>query len=298
MAKREVIARQQLIVNKLRRTPCSFKELLRYLDLESELQGYDFTISKRTFERDVNDILSLYGVEIIYDSHIRAYRVNSDIRLEANQRMLEAFDIFNALRLTDRLHHFIHFENRKSKGTEFLYDLIQAIEHKRYVKFFYHKYWDDSFSERRIAPYALKEFKNRWYLLGTEDEVSFLKSFSLDRMSQLKIMPRHIQEQNAYDISTYFRDCFGIIGPNGQKAEKVVLAFNAHQGKYIKSLPLHDSQIILEDTSDKLIVELFLVISQDFIMELLSHGDNLCVLQPIHLRNNIKSILTNALKNY
>ncbi len=67
MSKREAVARYNLIINKLRKHPASFDEILSYLEVESDIQSYNFVVSLRTFQRDLADILSIYNIEINYD---------------------------------------------------------------------------------------------------------------------------------------------------------------------------------------------------------------------------------------
>lgn len=139
MAKRDSIARYNLIINKLRKKPCTFDEITDYLALESELQDADFTISKWTFRRDVDDILSIFKIDIQFDYKAQVWKIDSDDFQEMNSRILEAFDTFNALNLTDRLSKHIHFEKRKPQGTEHLYGILHAIKNQIQIKFVYQK---------------------------------------------------------------------------------------------------------------------------------------------------------------
>lgn len=143
MSKRESIARYNLIIKKLRKRPATFAEIEEYLALESEIQSYNFNISKRTFQRDRDDIRSLYNIDILFDFSKKVYYIDFDEQPEANERILEAFDTFNALNLTDRLSKHIHFEKRKPQGTEHLYGVLHAIKNQIQIKFVYQKYWED-----------------------------------------------------------------------------------------------------------------------------------------------------------
>jgi hypothetical protein len=58
----------------------------------------------------------------------------------------------------------------------------------------------------------------------------------------------------------------------------VILSFGPFQGKYIKSLPLHNTQEIIEDTDDELRIRLTLYLTHDFLMELLAYGDTVKVI--------------------
>ena len=128
MSKRASIIRYSLIIKKLRKYPAKFEEVLDFLALESEIQAYDFNISIRTFQRDLNDIRSIYNIDVKYDKSLKVYSIGNDQQSELNGRMLEAFDTFNALSISDRLSSHIHFEKRKPQGTENLYGLLHAIK--------------------------------------------------------------------------------------------------------------------------------------------------------------------------
>jgi predicted DNA-binding transcriptional regulator YafY len=298
MSKRESIARYNLIIKKLRKHPASFAEIADYLALESELQEYNFNVSKRTFQRDLEDIRSLYNIDIQFDFSRKVYFLDFDEQSDVNERILEAFDTFNALNLSDRLSNNIHFEKRRPQGTENLYGLLHAIKNQLQIKFTYQKFWEDELTKRNVEPYALKEFRNRWYVLANDLKDNKVKSFALDRLSGLDVTKKRFQFPDDFNVNKHYKYCFGIISPNGHKPEEIELSFDPFQGKYIKTLPLHESQQILIDNEEELRIKLTLFITHDFFMELLSYGENLRVIKPESLINDLKSTFKNVLKLY
>jgi len=298
MSKRESIYRYNLIIKKLRNQPATFNEIDDYLTLESELQSYKFNVSKRTFLRDLEDIRSIYNIDIQYDFSRKVYSINKDQQLEVNERILEAFDTFNALNISDRLSDYIHFEKRRPQGTENLYGLLHAIKNKVQISFTHHNYWDDIMTTRTVEPYALKEFKNRWYVLANDLKDNHMKSFALDRITALEITSKPFKSPVIFNINEHYRYCFGIISPNEDKPNNIILSFEPHQGNYIKSLPLHETQVVLKDNDDELQIGLTLFITHDFIMELLSYGENVKVIKPASLIKKLKSAYQNALNQY
>ena len=298
MSKRESIARYNLIIKKLRKQPADFEQISTYLSLESELQEYNFNVSKRTFQRDLDDIRSLYNIDIVYDFSRRVYFIDFEEQPELNERILEAFDTFNALNITDRLSNYIHFEKRRPQGTENLYGLLHAIKKKVQIAFSYQKFWEDEMSQRTAEPYALKEFKNRWYLLADDLKDNKVKSFALDRLTELEITRKKFRLPIDFDINEHYKYCFGIISPNEHQPREVILSFDPFQGKYIKTLPLHASQVILKDNEEELLIKLTLFLTHDFLMEILSYGDNVKVIQPESLIEDLKTSYENALKLY
>ena len=298
MSKRESISRYNLIIKKLRKHPASFREISEYLAFESELQEYNFTISKRTFQRDLDDIRSLYNIDIQYDYSRKVYHIEFDQQPEINERILEAYDTFNALNITDRLSDHIHFEKRRPQGTENLYGLLHAVKNRVQIKFTYQKYWEEKLTQRIVEPYALKEFRNRWYVLARDVKDQHIKSFALDRLTNLEISKARFQFPRDFNTNEHFKYCFGIIGPNDHQPQEVILFFTPFQGKYIKSLPLHESQQILVDNEEELRIKLKLFITHDFFMELLSFGENMKVIQPESLIDDLKASLKKVLKQY
>lgn len=291
--------RWTLIIQKLKKRPSSFDEISDFLEEESEIQGYDFTVSLRTFQRDLKDIESVFGIEIKYDRSQGVYRIIEDSNSEIKERMLEAFDTFNALQISERMSDFIHFENRKSKGVENLYGFLHAIKNKLLVTFTYHKFWKEQPENRIIEPYALKEFANRWYILGYDTSRKAIRSFALDRLSELEISKQKFNPSIVFNVEEYYKNSFGIISPEkDQKPEEIIISCRPFQGKYFKALPFHHSQEIVKDDENELIIKLFLVPTYDFIQELLSKGSTIKILQPQSLIQKIKQLYQTTLNQY
>jgi predicted DNA-binding transcriptional regulator YafY len=297
MAKTDAILRLTLIVRKLKSQQSTFEEILDFLEVEGEVYGYDFSLSKRTFQRDIQDIASIFSLEIEYDFSRKVYTIAEES--PANDRLIEAFDMFSALETKERIPDIMYFEERKPLGLNHLYGLIHAIKNRKAIEFDYQKYWEGITRKRLISPHGLKEFNQRWYLVGLNHEDQKIKIFGLDRLSDLQITKFKFIETD-FNLSEYFKFCFGIIRPDGKddQPEKVVLRFNSFKGRYIKSLPLHHSQKIVKDDEKDTIVELKVYLTHDFKMEILSHGHEVKVLEPSHFAKGIEEELEQTLKQY
>jgi len=291
----EISIRQQLILNKLRKGNFTFDEILRYLELESEIQSLDLLSSKRTIQRDLKIIYSVYGVEIKYDRQLRKYRIFNDEQSIIQQRLLEAVDIYNALSLKDKISDKLIFEQRKPQGTEHLVSILNAIKNKKQIKFDYIKYWESHVEQRIIEPRDLKEYKQRWYAIGIDVEKSAPRIFGLDRIKNLEITTTNFKFKNI-DVEAMFKNSFGIISPNNDKPINIELTFTSFQAKYIKSLPLHHSQKNIKEDKDNVVFSLFLVPTFDFKMELTSYGSSLLNIRPASLKNEIITEFKNTLK--
>ena len=305
MSKRGYISRYLLILKKLKARPYStYEELQTYIENQFDfLQMQDDTLnvgfSKRTLQRDIKEIRNVFGIDIEYSKSNKGYYINQSETENMNfQRMIEAFDMFNSLNLAQDLTTFIHLEKRRPQGTENLYGLLHAIKNKLKVKFTYQKFWEEELSQRLVEPYALKEFKNRWYILAKDSKDNNIKSFALDRLTNLEITTQHYQYPDNYSIEQSYRYCFGIISPNGSDPQDIILSFDPFQGKYIKTLPLHETQQVLVDDDNETRIKLKLYLTHDLIMELLSFGNKVKVVEPKSLADEIKEAHRNAYKQY
>lgn len=305
MSKRGYISRYLLILKKLKAKPYStYEELQDYIENQFDfLQMQDNTLnigfSKRTLQRDIREIRNTFGIDIEYSKQSKGYFISqSELENMNFQRMIEAFDMFNSLNVAQDLTPFIYLEKRRPQGTENLYGLLHGIKNKLQIKFSYQKFWEDEITERVVEPYALKEFKNRWYVMAKDSKDGYIKSFALDRLTNLDITKRIFASPKTYNIEESYRYCFGIISPNDEEPQEIILSFDPVQGKYIKTLPLHDTQQVLIDNEDELQIKLKLCVTHDLVMELLSFGDNMKVLQPSSLRLKIKEAHQRAFIQY
>jgi predicted DNA-binding transcriptional regulator YafY len=110
-------------------------------------------------------------------------------------------------------------------------------------------------------------------------------------------LTEEIFDEGKIDKKNFFKNVVGVTLGEG-KPEKVLLSFSPLQGKYIKTVPIHHSQLIVKDTKNELKVSLELVINHELKMQLLSYGENVKVLQPKKLTEEIKESAKKMAKLY
>lgn len=303
MAKTDQMLRIKFIEDLLRRkkeTGASFNDIRDYLEQKftekDKIEELKFT--PRTFLRDKEMISEISGIEISYSRSRKAYYIKSEELDIYQENIFDNLLLVEAYRETKNHGDIMIFEPRKSRGLENLHGLIHAIKNQKIVTFRYMNYWTDTVSDRVVEPYALKEFAHRWYLLARDhnpkDGNKVMKSFALDRLSALDFKSSFKKEK--YDPAEQFRNSFGIISPDAE-AQEIILWFDRHQGNYIKSLPLHHSQQILQDDESGLKIKLFLVPTFDFKQAVLSFGARVKVISPetfkTVLKIEVEAMLTN-----
>jgi proteasome accessory factor B len=289
MSKLIYFKRYLYVIDRLRSRPSTFNELQEHVMRKLEKDDIDtsFEYAIRTFERDKKDIATLFGIDVHYDRKDKTYAIDeAEIEDQSVTRMIEAFSIHHAMQEGNKLSPSVFLEKRKSLGTEHINGIIHAIQNGYILQFNYQKHWEDFSTEREVKPIAIKESQQRWYLVALEIGSTTVKTFGMDRISHLKVTDTKFKPI-AYNVEKEFKHALGV--ETYAPAEKVVLEFSKQQGNYIKTFPLHESQRIVEETEDTVVLEIYIHTTNDIQMELLKYGSDVKVLAPISLQNEIKN---------
>lgn len=175
--------------------------------------------------------------------------------------------------------------------------VIQAMKESCRINFSYKAY--NRINIKRdivIEPYFVRIFKQLWYVIGYNVKDEAIKTYSLDRMSDLTIRQDTFAVPEGFSAADYFKNCFGIMQSKGEPKE-IVLKSTANQAKYLRALPLHHSQ--REEVHDS--YSLFhykLLITYDFVQEILSLGSQVQVIAPPELKAVVVNELKLALDSY
>ncbi|MBZ9631605.1 WYL domain-containing protein [Salegentibacter sp. LM13S] len=297
MSVRQTIKRHYKIISLLRLRPMSYEEVQDMMADDPDAVEEDLFSSQRTFQRDIKDIETIHKIEIKCNRSTKKYAIVEDVEETHSQRLRENFDLLNAIRLSKSFGNQLIFEERKPLGTHHLAGLLHASQNFLEVAFEYHKFWDTSVSTRKVKPIALKEARNRWYLIAEDTKDDIIKNFSLDRIQKLEITKekfKHIEYQ-AYEE---FKNSFGIINGTNEDPVKVILSFTPREGRYVESLPLHHSQKLILNNEKEIRFSYFIRPTYDFRMEILSYGDQVKVVEPKALQTQIKKELQSSISNY
>lgn len=256
-------------------TPMSRKSFYNYRDMAQELFNLRIECDPSTYEYYVDEDSS-------QSDSVTNWLLNS---MSLNRLLSDARDVASR----------ISVENVPS-AREHLGVIIDALKESSPVRFVYHAYTRVQGKEVTLRPYFVKLFKQRWYVVGYNTADERIKTYALDRIRDLVSLPDKFTPDPDIDPESYFADSYGIVVTQGD-VRKVVLKADPRQAKYLAALPLHHSQIQIVGDRYSLFT-LRLRITDDFVEELLSHGQGITVLEPPELRARIKAELSAALKNY
>lgn len=296
MSKIGYIQRYLLLIRKVRRHPyITLDELRRDVERELIARGEPIrSLSQRTIERDIRDIRSALGISIDYSRSERGYFIPQDEDSTSDlERILKPFEVLTAMRQDTGVHDFIITERCRAAGTEHLYGLVYAIRSGLRVAFDYRKFWSEDTSRRQIEPYALKEARGRWYVAGIDLADRQLKTFGLDRIAYLTIMQERFRKDPTIDIRERFRHSLTV--DRTDKVEHIVFSVGASDAAYLKTMPIHPSQQVVRETSQRTAFSLDVYLTPDVVMELLSRAQTLRIESPEYLRTQILKIYENGL---
>lgn len=195
--------------------------------------------------------------------------------------------------------HFVEFETPVStRGSEFLSPIMQAINSKTVLYFDYESFQTQKRKARKVLPFLLKEYRNRWYMLCYDIVKEGVITYALDRMYDLQESEENFRSPIDFNSKQFFEHAIGITASNG-KPEIVVFKADNVASKYIESQPFHRTQKVVKSGKNKTTFEMEVFISEELIRSLLSYGGELVVLEPPllveHMIQRIRSMVGNYL---
>lgn len=288
-----------------------------------EYEGINKDISMRTIRLDLNAMRSDklgYNAPIIvtdkkYYSYEDADYSIANIPLTAQDlnilqevshllQQFNGFSHFNEVsemvnKLEDKIYSEQHqqasvidFEkNELLTGIEWLDVLYKAIINQTPLQLSYQSFKARQASEIIFCAYLLKEYRNRWFVLGIKKEGKEILTLALDRIKNITPAEQHkfIMPKN-FDSSNYFTDIIGVTKNLGNRPVKVRFKASRQQAPYIITKPLHPSQQMEEKLSDGVVFSITVIPNFELERELLGFGNGLKVLSPESLVKRLRNI--------
>lgn len=253
--------------------------------------------STRTFHRDRQDIEELFALRIVCEEG-RPYRYYVENTDDLKGRQLRTWlmailSTSNALEEGRSIKERILVEKVPS-GDKYLMDIIHSMKHNRSISIEYESYWREGLQELRLEPYAIKNFRRRWYLLARPSGSIKTKIYALDRVLSLRLENEIFQLPGDFYPEDYFHGSFGIIVDEEYPVEEITLRAYGVRVRYLDSLPLHHSQRKEKEGEGWSEYKFRLRASIDFQQELMSYAQEVEVLSPEWLRKDIQAYLKQA----
>ena len=300
-------------------------------DALCEYEGRDINVSKRTIQLDIqlmrSDKLGYNAPIEVYDKKYYRYEDESysitDIPLTENDmsvlsetvemlKQFKDFSLFSELggiinKLEDKIYtekthssSIIHLDKNESlKGLQFLDELYMAIVKKVCLTITYQSFKAREASKINFHPYILKEFNNRWFLIGTPTKESVIRNLALDRIISVEYNLDIPYVKGDFDGDDYYKNTIGVTVLNDSSLKVIKLKINRLNAPYVLTKPFHSSQKTIERLEDgSVIIELTVHTNYELERLILGFGSSIEVLSPRDLKRRITRNLANALANY
>ena len=296
-----------------------------------EYEGKENPVGKRTVQLDIQMMRSEklgHNAPIeVYDKKYYRYEdeeftitdiplTETDINVLTETvsmlKQFKDFSLFNDVsdilqRLEDKIYAekshtqpVIHLDkNEKLKGLHFLDEIYQAIIKKVVLKITYKSFKSREENTFLFYPFILKEFNNRWFLIGKKRKQEPVSNLALDRIIRIDYDFQTPYLNEAFDAEQFYKNVVGVTVNTGLKPRKIELWIDKIHAPYVITKPLHSSQRLIETYEDGSVkIHLFLIENYELERLLLGFGDGLEVLEPPRIRNRMKAILQKSLEKY
>ena len=296
-----------------------------------EYEGIDKGVSRRTIQADIqimrSDKLGYNAPIVVVDRKYYTYAEReysiTNIPLTDQDlgkltevveilRQFKGFTHFQELsgmvqRLEDKIHtsktnqrSIIDFEkNENLKGLEHIDMIYRAIQNKQVLLIVYQSFKARQANSFTFHPFLLKEYRNRWFVLGKKKKgLSFLL-LALDRIVDLTTSTDLLIDFDENEAYNFFKDVVGVTVNTGEQPQEVKLLIEPTNAPYVLTKPIHRSQKIVERKEDgSILIALFVQLNFELEREILGFGDYIEVISPSKLRQRIKEKLTQAIALY
>lgn len=267
----------------------TFDELNQRWIAEERLSN-GLELSKRTFHKWVDAVQDRFSL-LIENENRGEYRYFISNQEELKQGSItrwvyNLFSVSNTLLESASVKERIILEDAPS-GQEYLEPIIDAMKQNRLIHIMHQSYWREEPREHYIMPLCVKLFRQRWYVVGKSWSSGIISVYALDRIMDFRLSSHTFEYSKDFSPEEFFRGCIGVITGDSFKIERVRLKVSAQQSKFLRSLPICEGQQEVETTPDYSIFEIDVRPTFDFKQEILWNGEEVEVLSPEWLRQEI-----------
>jgi len=190
------------------------------------------------------------------------------------------------------------------EGTNTFGALYSSISHKQVIELTYHTYRDAKANHKiNVSPQLLKEYNRRWFLICIAQKDDKVLTFALDQVNAIAQRPTDKYKEYDGDINERYEDIVGVTYYENKPIEHIVFWVSDNSINHVLTKPIHESQkhhtgenevSLRKDfylLSNGAFFSIDCLINYELIRELMSYGQELLVLKPNKLRNEIENRL-------
>ena len=193
------------------------------------------------------------------------------------------------------------------KNSNLLGLIFNYISHKNVVRVCYSAFVKAK-AGIEFHPYLLKQYNDRWYLIGAADSDGKILTLALDRITNIEPVANKEFIEPDENFAERFDDIVGVTLIDDKPLEHIVFWVSDVSKDYVESKPIHGSQKLISNDEDlrrqypKLVGGRFFSIdcipNYELIRELMSFGRELMVLKPEDVQNAVIERITTMMSMY
>ena len=189
--------------------------------------------------------------------------------------------------------------NRLLRGLKWLNPIYHCIENHIAIRIIYRKYHAKKDRETVFFSVLLKEYNNRWFLFGRNEDEDKVVILALDRIVSIDQMPdKPFLKMKDFNPDEWFKDIIGVTRPN-QPVVQVLIHVEKDETGYIETKPLHSSQMLVADHDDgSKDYSLQIIPNRKFFNAILSFGPGITVKSPKSLVQKFQKLARDMEENY
>lgn len=185
------------------------------------------------------------------------------------------------------------------KNSNLLGVLFDNISNEVVIRLSYHTFKRTTVRSIDFHPYLLKQYNDRWFLLGATDDDGKILTFALDRIDNIEPLPEKKYASCPDTLSERFDDIVGVTLYEDKPVEHIVFWCSNFATDYVITKPLHGSQKQYKGIEDYRLRERYpslemgeffsidCIENPELIRLLCSYGSELIVLEPSNIKDAI-----------
>ncbi len=282
---------------------CIEKDLnyLEYAPIFAELERYKSSTGKRCV-RYLDPAFSIFNKKLSNEEKNLLCEVLETIGQFDGLDNFEWLDEFKAKLGVNKHDKIIYFSNNPYlKNSNLLGTLFTYIANKVAMRLTYRTFSEDAQKEINFHAYLLKQYNNRWYVIGAADNDGKILTFALDRIIKVDPLPGMSYRPSAEDLTERYEDIIGITYHEGEPIEEIIFWGSDSVTGYIDTKPIHGTQADIKGDRDIALRTQYSTLNggkfyrircirnYELIRELCSYGQDLIVLSPKHIQEAVQS---------
>ena len=226
----------------------------------------------------------------------------------ANFEWLDRLKIGLGLKKRPRIISFSN--NPYLQNSNLLGVLFDNISNQVVVRLEYHTFMDKEVRKIIFHPYLLKQYNDRWYLIGAANDDAKILNFALDRIDAVIALPEIKYKPCNEDLTERFEDIIGVTLYENRNIEHILFWVSDRSKGYMETKPIHGSQCQYKGEKEKELRRQYpsfndgaffsidCIPNYELIRELCSFGKELIVLSPSYIQDDIFNRIKSMLDTY